>query len=72
MELILKIKVERAEHETRNLPDPHSVAEALIEHLTRPSDPEDLIFTVSRRAGAPLELQIADIDLVNVDVREET
>ena len=66
MEIIVKITVTRADGETRNMPDPHTVAEALIEHLKDPSDPEDLVFLARRRGNVAVELQMNDVDLVNV------
>lgn len=69
MKITVEVSVNRTAEETRNIPDPHVVAEALIEHLTMPDDPDDLVF-IARRSGRAtdvVELQIEGVELIAVE-----
>lgn len=53
-------------HSGRTLPDPHAVAEGLMEKFTNPNSPDDLMFRVKSSRSYYVELHIESADLVNI------
>lgn len=66
MEVVIKFSITSAKVGEK-MPDPHAIAEGLLDMFTNPNDPNDLIFRVRRGPGRYVELQIADADLVSLE-----